>query len=76
MKENESNYQNKLGKNLNYKEGERELTITISKKTDGYPRGSMSIPVQWIKELGIEAKDKNVIAICKDGKIEIRKNNN
>lgn len=76
MKENEeNNYQNRLGKNLNYKEGERELTITISEKKDGYARGSMIIPMQWIKELGIEPGEKNVIAVCKGDKIEIRKNN-
>lgn len=72
----ESNYQNKLGKNLNYKEGERELTISIVKKKDGYEKGSMTIPMQWIKKLGIEAGEKNVIAVCKDDKIEIIKNNN
>lgn len=75
MKENENNYQNRLGKNLNYKEGERELTISISKKADGYKRAYMMIPMQWIKELDIEDKQKNVVAVCKDGKIEIRKNN-
>lgn len=71
----ENNYQNRLGKNLNYKEGERKLTINIAKKKDGYERGTMTIPMQWIKELGIEAGEKNVIAVCKNGKIEIRKNN-
>lgn len=76
MRENkENNYQNKLGKNLNYKEGERELTINIAKKSDGYERGSMIIPMQWIKQLGIEVGTKNVIAVCKEDKIEIRKNN-
>lgn len=73
--EENNNYQNKLGLNLNFKDGERELTISITEKKDGYERGSMMIPMQWIRELGIKEGKKNVIAVCKNGKIEIRKNN-
>ena len=75
MVKKENNYQNRLGKNLNFKDGERELTISISNKYNGYDRAFMMIPMQWIKELGIEKEIKNVVAVCKDGKIEIRKNN-
>lgn len=71
----QSNYQNRLGKNLNYKEGERELTISIIKGRDGFPKAKLNVPIQWIKELNIEDKSKNVVAVCKNGKIEIRKNN-
>lgn len=63
------------GMNLNYKEGERELTISIQKNSSGYPTGKMGIPVQWFKELKLDEKPKNVIAKCENGKIEIRKNN-
>lgn len=71
----ESNQGNRLGKNLNYKEGERELTITVGKSGDGYPCGKMNIPYQWFKELNLEAKPKNVIAKCEDCVIIIKKNN-
>lgn len=71
----ESNQGNRLGKNLNYKEGERELTITVVKSGDGYPCGKMNIPYQWFKELGLEQKQKNVIAKCEKGSIIIKKNN-
>jgi len=70
----ENNYQNRLGKNLNYKEGERELTINITIGKDGFAKAKLNVPMQWIKELNIEKKSKNVIAVCKDGKIEIKKN--
>ncbi|MBO5348513.1 MAG: AbrB/MazE/SpoVT family DNA-binding domain-containing protein [Clostridia bacterium] len=75
-KQEESNQGNRLGKNLNYKEGERELTITVGKSGDGYPTGKMNIPYQWFKELNLEPKQKNVIAKCENGEIIIRKNNN
>lgn len=75
MVKKENNYQNRLGKNLNFKDGERELTICISREHSGYNKAFMTIPMQWIKELGIEKEIKNVVAVCKDGKIEIRKNN-
>lgn len=76
MKQEKGNQSNKLGRNLNYKYGERELTITVGRSGDGYPSARMSIPYQWFKELNLEEKPKNVIARCEDGKIIISKKEN
>ena len=73
--ESESNQANRLGKNLNYKEGERELTISLVETTDGFHSARISIPYQWFKKLDLEQKQKNVIAKCENGEIIIRKNN-
>ena len=67
---------NQGSSNFNYKQGKRELTINLKKNGNGNPSGTLSIPMQWIRELSIDTTHpKNIVAECKNGKIIIEKNN-
>ena len=54
-------------------EKKRELNISFSKSGNGYYTPRISLPANWIKEMGIDTDDRKVSVTFKDGKITIEK---
>ena len=54
-------------------EEKRELNISFSKSGNGYYTPRISLPANWIKEMGIDKENRKVSVTLKDGKIIIEK---
>ncbi|NMS89454.1 AbrB/MazE/SpoVT family DNA-binding domain-containing protein [Clostridioides difficile] len=55
---------------------QRELNISFHKSGNGYTTTRLSLPINWVKELGISQEERKVIVTLKDGKITIEKAEN
>lgn len=54
-------------------EEKRELNISFSKSGNGYYTPRISLPPNWINEMGIDKENRKVSVTFKDGKIVIEK---
>lgn len=52
---------------------ERNLKISFTKSGSGSESTRISLPITWVRELGIDKDNREVIAIIEDGKIIISK---
>ncbi|MCC0658645.1 AbrB/MazE/SpoVT family DNA-binding domain-containing protein [Clostridioides sp. ES-S-0123-01] len=55
---------------------QRELNISFHKSGNGYTTTRLSLPINWVKELGISQEERKVIVTLEDGKITIEKAEN
>lgn len=55
---------------------QRELNISFHKSGNGYTTTRLSLPINWVKELGISKDERKVIVTLEDGKITIEKAEN
>ncbi|KGJ49816.1 PemI [Clostridium sp. NCR] len=52
---------------------ERNLKISFTTSGSGSESTRISLPIKWIRELGIDKENREVIAILDDDKIIIKK---
>ncbi|HBE9110450.1 TPA: AbrB/MazE/SpoVT family DNA-binding domain-containing protein [Clostridioides difficile] len=55
---------------------QRELNISFHKSGNGYTTTRLSLPINWVKKLGISQDERKVIVTLEDGKIIIEKAEN
>ncbi|MCC3870400.1 AbrB/MazE/SpoVT family DNA-binding domain-containing protein [Terrisporobacter mayombei] len=54
-------------------EEKRDLNISFGKSGNGYYTPRITLPINWVKELGIDAENRKVSVTFKDDKIIIEK---
>ncbi|WP_270670253.1 AbrB/MazE/SpoVT family DNA-binding domain-containing protein [Paraclostridium bifermentans] len=58
---------------MNNLKEERNLKISFTTSGSGSESTRISLPIKWIRELGIDKENREVIAILDDDKIIIKK---
>lgn len=58
---------------MNNLKEERNLKISFTTSGSGSESTRISLPIKWIRELGIDKENREVIAIIDDDKIIIKK---
>lgn len=52
---------------------ERELNISFNKSGNGTYTPRISLPIAWIREMGIDKENRQVKVTFEDGEIKIKK---
>lgn len=52
---------------------ERELNISFSKSGNGSYTPRISLPIAWVREMGIDQENRKVKVTFEDGEIRIKK---